>query len=365
MTPQFNIRFSVNRVTEELNLILTDTSDYSGVTTYYGFYKIIYPDGVFIENTDENNPDFENGVAVFTIPLKGGKIIEGEYSITQKTYTNIGDDQLEKIFTLSFADPSLIMSDNSNLAEPSVSFMDITEYVNAGYNPSVTRLIECTFPETSASSATVTTTANEIFMLDGGKTYEGVYKPKLTATALFTADDHEVQWVSAKSFEFDIRSFIAINELITLIDKVKQRLDNSQGNIRDLMDDYFMVTSLYTQIVANWGYGLVTKELTEIKQIYEDIHILYSSIIKGSGTLDYPEISAGGEQTLTVTVTGVSVSRGDSVLLGWSNSLETGLVVKQSWVSADDTVSITLMNVTGSPINPVSIDVYITCFTTN
>jgi len=268
MTPQFNIRFSIDRVNDELNLILTDTSDYTGVSTYYGFYKIIYPDSVVVENTDVDNPDFKNGVAITTIPLRLRQgIIQGEFSITQKSYTDIGDYELEKVFTLSFAEPSLIMSDNSNLVTPSVSFLDITQYVNAGYNPSVTRVIDCKFPTTTTVTDTITTTSNEIFMLKDGKSYEGVYKPKLTSTALFTADEHEVQWIQEKSFEFDIRAFIAISQLIIEIDKVKDRLDNSKGNERELMDDYFMVTSLYTQLLANWGDG-----------IYNDIAVTASTV---------------------------------------------------------------------------------------
>jgi|GEM_PF-1141906 len=268
MTPQFNIRFSIDRVNDELNLILTDTSDYTGVATYYGFYKIIYPDSVVVENTDVDNPDFENGVAITTIPLRLRQgIIQGEFSITQKSYTDIGDYELEKVFTLSFSEPSLIMSDNSNLVTPSVSFLDITQYVNSGYNPSVTRVIECKFPTTTTVTDTITTTSNEIFMLKDGKSYEGVYTPKLTSTALFTADEHEVQWIQEKSFEFDIRAFIAISQLIIEIDKVKDRLDNSKGNERELMDDYFMVTSLYTQLLANWGDG-----------IYNDIAVTASTV---------------------------------------------------------------------------------------
>jgi hypothetical protein len=267
MTPNFNIRFLIDRLTGQFRLILTDISDYSGTTSHYGFYKIVYPDGVITENTDVENPDFDNNNAVLNIPLRLRKgLIEGTYSITQKTTTDVSDVETEKIFNLSFAEPSLIMSDNSNMVIPSVSFIDSTKYVNPGYNASVTRLIECDFPDTAQVSGTITTASIEIFMLENGNTYEGVYMPKLTTDALFTKSDHEIQWKATKTFVFEIREFIDLAELGMLIAKVKKRLDNSEGNIRQLMDDYFMVTSIYTQIIAEWGSGIESRTLLSINR---------------------------------------------------------------------------------------------------
>ena len=278
MTPQFIIKFLIDRVSNELSLVLTDTSNYSGVTTYYGQYRIIYPDGVVVENTDENNPDFSNGNAITSIPLRLRQgIIQGEYSITQKTYTNIGDYELEKVFTLSFSEPSLAMSDNSNLATPSISFLDVTKYINEGYNPSVTREVECSFPEASGVTEVISTTSNEIFMLSGGKSYEGVYLPELTSTVLFTASDHSVEWIQSKSFSFDVRAFIAVSELVNLINDVKDKLSNSKGNQRELMDDYFMVTSLYTQLTANWGEGVLSGA-SAVKKEIDEIYVLITEL---------------------------------------------------------------------------------------
>ena len=75
-------------------------------------------------------------------------------------------------------------------------------------------------------------------------------------------------------------------------------------------------------------------------------------IVSASANLDFPSIAALGEQTLTMTVTGAVFGNVPSVALGWSSALPAGIVVKHAWVSSSNTVSITLANITGSPIDP-------------
>ena len=87
--------------------------------------------------------------------------------------------------------------------------------------------------------------------------------------------------------------------------------------------------------------------------------ILRAGPFTGEAALDFPEIAAGAEATLTVTVTGVTVAGRFAVQVGWSAQLEDGIILKQAWVSGNNNVSIRLRNVTASPINPVSITCYI------
>lgn len=68
-------------------------------------------------------------------------------------------------------------------------------------------------------------------------------------------------------------------------------------------------------------------------------------------TLDFPSVSAGGQQELTITVPGAAV--GDVVALGRPAALENGLQVTAR-VSAADTVTVRCSNVTASPIDPAS-----------
>lgn len=73
--------------------------------------------------------------------------------------------------------------------------------------------------------------------------------------------------------------------------------------------------------------------------------------IRASATLDFPSIAAGGSQDLTVTATGAAVN--DTVHLGPPTGLTAGLI-PFAWVSAADTVTIRLSNITAGAIDPAS-----------
>lgn len=70
-----------------------------------------------------------------------------------------------------------------------------------------------------------------------------------------------------------------------------------------------------------------------------------------TATLDFPSIAAAGQQELTVTLTGAVV--GDQVQVGPPATLEGGLV-PSARVSAPDTVTVRLSNITGAAIDPAS-----------
>lgn len=74
-------------------------------------------------------------------------------------------------------------------------------------------------------------------------------------------------------------------------------------------------------------------------------------IASATATLDFPSISAGGQQDLTITVTGAST--GDVVQLGLPAAPTAG-VVFNAFVSAANTVTVRASNITGSPIDPAS-----------
>ncbi len=68
-------------------------------------------------------------------------------------------------------------------------------------------------------------------------------------------------------------------------------------------------------------------------------------------TLDFPSVAAAGVQDLTVTVLNAVV--GNPVGITPPTALDAGLVAS-AWVSANDTVTIRLTNVTGSSIDPAA-----------
>ena len=81
------------------------------------------------------------------------------------------------------------------------------------------------------------------------------------------------------------------------------------------------------------------------------------SITRVSATVDLGSVAANTSETETATVSGVK--SGDTVILE-KPSLEAGIVIGNCWVSADDTVSIQVVNATGGAINAASETMYFT-----
>jgi hypothetical protein len=76
-----------------------------------------------------------------------------------------------------------------------------------------------------------------------------------------------------------------------------------------------------------------------------------SKILPASAILDFPSIAAGGQQELTISVTGAAA--GAMVSLGPPSGLEAGVIVAAR-VSASGVVTVCAANITGSPIDPAS-----------
>jgi hypothetical protein len=70
----------------------------------------------------------------------------------------------------------------------------------------------------------------------------------------------------------------------------------------------------------------------------------------GSGNIDYGTASANSIQTTNIYVAGAVTTGTPTVSVGWGAALPTGIVLAQARVTAADTVTITLRNVTGSDI---------------
>jgi hypothetical protein len=68
----------------------------------------------------------------------------------------------------------------------------------------------------------------------------------------------------------------------------------------------------------------------------------------GNANLPAGAIGAGAESTITATCTGAVV--GDAAIANPTAALDVGLVVKNVWVSAANTVSVTVRNDTAAPV---------------
>lgn len=86
-------------------------------------------------------------------------------------------------------------------------------------------------------------------------------------------------------------------------------------------------------------------------------------MLTSSASLNWPPIAAGAESTLTLAVPGAATTGSPSVHLGWSAALPAGIILAQAWVSAANTVSIRLRNVSASTIDPPSLAVRATVHT--
>ncbi|MEV4287356.1 capsid cement protein [Nonomuraea bangladeshensis] len=76
-----------------------------------------------------------------------------------------------------------------------------------------------------------------------------------------------------------------------------------------------------------------------------------ATTLSASASLNFPSVAAAGQQELTVTVTGAAV--GDAVVLAPPAAVDAGLV----WagrVSAANTVTVRVANITDAPIDPAA-----------
>jgi hypothetical protein len=84
------------------------------------------------------------------------------------------------------------------------------------------------------------------------------------------------------------------------------------------------------------------------ERFFEDLYQLLAHF--GTRTLDVGSISAGAVGTFTITVPGAKANAGQ-VIVGAPSGLDAGLI----WcglVTADNTVTVRVLNSTGSPIDP-------------
>jgi lysophospholipase L1-like esterase len=79
--------------------------------------------------------------------------------------------------------------------------------------------------------------------------------------------------------------------------------------------------------------------------------------LTATATINFASMLNGADDTQTVTVDGASTATTSTVSLGWSASLETGIIVAQAWVSASNTVSIRVHNASGGTVDPAALTV--------
>lgn len=84
-----------------------------------------------------------------------------------------------------------------------------------------------------------------------------------------------------------------------------------------------------------------------------------ANVFCGSGTFLPGTISANTDYSFAITAVGARQILLPAVAVGWMNPLESGLVVASAYVSANDTVTVNIRNITASPISPASQECYV------
>jgi hypothetical protein len=76
-----------------------------------------------------------------------------------------------------------------------------------------------------------------------------------------------------------------------------------------------------------------------------------TKVLSGSASLNFAEIAAAAQASLTITVTGAAV--GDEVILALPAAPAAGIVFN-AFVSAADTVTVRASNITAAPVDPAA-----------
>jgi hypothetical protein len=113
-------------------------------------------------------------------------------------------------------------------------------------------------------------------------------------------------------------------------------------------------SSFYRGVLRRYESATGVRDHLRIAIKEKDDSVYFRNIyygVSGSATLDFSSIPANSTAQLTITVTGAAV--GDVVQLGPPAALEVGLMAT-GFVSAANTVTVRLANVTTSSIDPAS-----------
>jgi len=79
---------------------------------------------------------------------------------------------------------------------------------------------------------------------------------------------------------------------------------------------------------------------------------IYANRLTAISSLDFPSVAAGTTEVLTITVTGAT--DGDIATVGVPIASQTTGLMWQAYVSAANTVTVSVTNTTGAPIEPAT-----------
>jgi len=98
---------------------------------------------------------------------------------------------------------------------------------------------------------------------------------------------------------------------------------------------------------AGWVKGITSQQTSGANA--------YGRLWRFSGSMTYTAISAQSKQTQTFTHTGAIA--GDDIFISVQAGLPAGIVIANAYVSAANTISVELANITGGSITPGAVSV--------
>lgn len=259
------------------SIVLSDPDNYpAGVdVTLIGYFVITQPDTITITGSfaapDIEWTGSELSTATKALRLRAtGGFQQGTYSITYHVSAPGYDETvLTKTFDLSYASPTLEVTDNFDVFLPNLSVTDDTEYAQSGMDlDSVTRSWEATIISVEGTNQDINGSAATFDLSYLGSYYDSQYDVSLTATVTYILESPD-DWVTIEDeieFEETYYAFIppSIIELLEMLTDYKAEIDAANcicgtgcvDNCTILKNTYSLATSIYTHIVERGRAGV-------------------------------------------------------------------------------------------------------------
>jgi len=370
MAASFDVKFLINRTSPLHQLQLTDTS--TGFTLSKAVFKITYPNGFVANNTDLSSPDISSAGGTTNKDVKfdvNNLLIRGDYVIVMTAEDDSGNTHTaQRSFNLTWKEPTLDISNTSDVTTPEVKFKDNTVgYDNGNFTETITtRTLSSGFPSTSAVAAespiSGSGTSNfndlEINVINSNNYYEGVYTPSLTVniTYLHTNGFLSVQYINSITESISIKRAPTQTELLTKINQYKDSINVYKSTNRETFDrlseQYDLVIGLYSHLIDRVDATLtdgsepILRELLEIVEPNASHTFQSTPITQFTSTDTESTQDIVGTMVSTNTENGIAVTYDDST--GKLNFDVADFTITQS---GDTSGSVTVTNLASATLN--------------
>ena len=370
MAASFDVKFLINRTSPLHQLQLTDTS--TGFTLSKAVFKITYPNGFVANNTDLSSPDISSAGGTTNKDVKfdiNNLLIRGDYVIVMTAEDDSGNTHTaQRSFNLTWKEPTLDISNTSDVTTPEVKFKDnTTGYDNGNFTETITtRTLSSGFPSTSAVSGASAVSGNgtsnfndlEINVINSNNYYEGVYTPSLSVNITYAHTNGflSVQYINAITESISVKRAPTQTELLTKINQYKDSINVYKSTNRETFDrlseQYDLVIGLYSHLIDRVDATLtdgsepILRELLEIVEPNASHTFQSTPITQFTSTDTESTQDIVGTMVTTNTENGIAVTYDDST--GKLNFDVADFTITQS---GDTSGSVTVTNLASATLN--------------